>query len=240
MTEKNYLNSCLLVVGRVQTSGCIRYTHTDRTETVEGAAVKSDWHTHKVIGDVEEQNRLVATRAGFLRKLTSLGTELGGFGVIIPAGRAGELENVMREIKQGVKEYNASARVTRIWAWFTTFQIRSRDEQIAAALYDKGITLLNSMMEAVQTGDVRKLRDCLYGLRGMDAVLPEEEGRRLGELISNIRKVAKEAVKQTRELEETEAQAAIGNALRGMESNVNGVRETLLNTYGEIEGGNGR
>jgi hypothetical protein len=232
-----YLNDCVLVVGGVQSSGCVSYSHTDRTEKLTGIVEEVDWRTHKTVDNVNEQKAMVTTRLNLERKITTLGAILSGFGWIIPASKSVELNNALKEIYAGVKAYNTTSTCTKLFAWMSIFDVRSNDERIAGALYEKAVDLLTEIESAIRNGDVKAIRTSLSAMRGLDTVLPTEKATQVSTLITNARAAVKQAVKAVKDAagsDEAGARELLRLTLASANLGLSGIRASFVETAEEI------
>ena len=121
---------------------------------------------------------------------------------------------------------------------FTTFRIAATDERVAQALYEQTVELLTKAVEGIRNGDVKRLREGLNGLKGLDRVLPTESGEQVSKLIEKARKTARAAVKEVKEaaLEDEEKERGLmGNLLKGLERGVSGIRASLIEVAEELD-----
>ena len=233
--KKTYLVDSLLVVGGIQAHGCVRYTHSDRTEQLKGNTEKADWKTHKEVSNVNEQKALNATRIELERSIVALGTHLNGFGFVVPKAREKELNEVLKEVRRRKDDYNSSAKDTELTTWLSVFQVRSNDESVAAALYSKTADLLEDVAKALKDGNIDELRKALSAMRGLEQILPQERSRKLVSLVDMSRTRAREVVKQVKGLDEKKQAAVARNLMKDLESGVSGVHASFVEVMEELD-----
>jgi len=229
MDNAKYINDGFLVVGAISQSGCVSYTHKDRTTAKNGEGLEEDWSTHKVVLSIDEQRALSTTRRTLTRKISGLGTWISDFGIFVRKDRANELEAALSVANEGVRDFNAKAKYTRLTSNFTVFEISGGDERVAKALYDNTVELLNEMNECVEKGDVKRLRYAIKRMRGVSDVLPATTGVKLAEQIKAAREAAKAAIKVSKESgsEKQKLEKAI-KALKSVK--MDGLRASLIET----------
>ena len=234
ITSRNYLQDGYLVVGAITQRGCVSYSHKNREEQTDGKRLDADWQTHKVCLSVEEDKKLGFTRGILTRKIEQLGTSLSGYGVYIPVTKARELEETIREVYQGIEDYNSESEYTRLEGSFVVFPIKGGDERVAQVLYNRTVDLLGAVNSAIEKGDVKGLRDALGKMKGLDRVLPVNTGEKLTKMIETARKAARRAVKAVKKSTDIESKQAekIANELSGL--NVEGIRASFVEIADEV------
>jgi len=234
MKNTQYIRDGYLVVGAISQSGCVSYTHKDRQQAINGERLDADWNTHKIVISVKEQRALGYTRNLLTKKIANLGTAINNFGIFVPKDRADELEAAISVARNGVWEYNANAKYTRLAFNFSVFEISGGDERVARALYDNTVSLLENVNECVEKGDIKGLRYALGRMKGISNILPKDTGAKLAEQIKAAREAAKAAVKAAEEGgSESQKTKKIIDALK--EVKAAGLRASLVETIDEID-----
>jgi len=224
-----------LVVGTITQRGCVSYTHKNRDETVVDDRMDAEWETKKVVYSVEENKNLFTTRAALNRKIESLGASLAGYGVIVPITQGRELDDVLREVYTGIDEYNRNAVYTRLEGGFVVFTIKGGDERIAAALYNRAVSLLEEVAEFIDKGDVKGLRNALTKMTNLDKVLDKRTGEKLSKMIEGARKAARAAVKAVKK--STDVESKKKEAMAGILSetlDIRGIRASFIEVQEEV------
>jgi len=234
MKNTQYIKDGYLVVGAISQTGCVSYTHKDRKQEIDGERLDADWNTHKIVISVKEQRALGYTRNLLTKKISNLGTAISNFGVFVSKDLGNELEAAISVAREGVWEYNAKAKYTRLAFNFTVFEISGGDERVARALYDNTVSLLENVNECVEKGDVKGLRYALSRMKGISDILPKDTGAKLADQIKAAREAAKAAVKAADEGgSEDQKNKKIVDALKGV--NATGLRASLIETIDEID-----
>lgn len=232
-TSYRYINDGYLVISNISQSGCVSYSHSDREVEQEGERVEEDWNTHKTIMSETEQKSLMATRKGMIRKIERLGLPLSGFGVFVPLKNGAELEETLQAVEGEISDYNDGATFTHLSGSFTVFQITGGDERVAKALYDQTIDTLNVILDTVAKGDIKGLRGAIQSLKGMEDILPQKTGEELSKSIEDARKLARQAVKEIKEIGNEEGQVKKSvEILKNVD--FDGVRASLVETFETI------
>ena len=195
MKNSKYIKDGYLVVGGVTQSGCIKYSYTDRTSDKKGEKLQENWATHKVVLSVVEQKDVSNKCYTLRRKVAALGTSINDFGVYVPRLLANELEAVLSIVNDEVDAYNKNSKYTSLDSNFTVFEISGGDEKVAKAIYSNTVTLLETINECIEKGDIKALRYAAAKIQSVSDLLPGDTGLKLKSQVLVTRNAAKKAVK---------------------------------------------
>jgi len=238
-----YMKQAFLVVGSVGCRGCTTYTRKDRTHEETGLQVVEQFETTKTIADKDEAEQLTVTRLKLLRKCYEIGVRLRDLGWLVGRDAEPEMRAVLAEIRATAAEYNATAKCTKLMPNFMVFDLTGNTTEIARALYAKIRDALDTVRNAIQSGDIVELRKTITGLKGVADVLPDEIGGSLNGFVAAAREAAtaaKRAAKAANNdptMTDDARAGAVVNALSAM--NVDGVRAAFVeiekNLYDESD-----
>lgn len=226
METREYLRPGFLVVGEVKQRGCLSYRHSEYREENGGRSLHAEWKTDKYVADLDEQRALCNCRQRAMLALRSLGSPVGGLGIIVPLDREDDLRRTIAAVEESVREYNDAATCTGLSAHFTWFVIEPSDERIARALYEQAADVVDRLSDAIGRGDIKALRAGLRDLSGLDAVLPSDTALAVSETIRSARQRARTATRAAKKLN---GEAATEEARRILQSvPVDGLRAALI------------
>lgn len=228
------LKAGFLVVGGVSQRGCIRYVQDGYQEARNGNLMEADWKTHKRVQDVEEQARLTKAGGLLVHQIRKLGVSLSSLGVFVPVEEAGQLETALKGIRGSVDEYNRTAVCTRLSCSWAVFEVGETDGRFARILYDRAVGLLESVSEAIRSGNVQDLRRLLGEVKSLENVVPEDLGVELVAMVKDARLRAKKASIALKEAGEgADAAAMVQAAFDG--SPVDGFRARVVEIADSLE-----
>jgi len=233
MQKTRLIEAGFVVVGDVEVTGCASYKITGKTEKSKDNKVDADWHTEKHVANLTEQNAVRNKRHELVTRMRGLGAHIAGFGYIVPLVNASKLEATMASIEKEAGEYNQQAKNTRVSVGFAVLEVASNDERVALALYKRATELLGTVNDAINAGDIKKLRQQLRRLRGLDEVLPPTTGAKIADAIAGARAAAKAAVEATKDIDEKKAVATIKKILST--APVNGLRAEMVETTNKLQ-----
>ena len=186
----------LLVSVKTSIRGNVTYS----TRDLDADHIESDgsrqarWETERRIADPLEHE--VANKArSKARSLISGVCAYSAFGLLCPENRADDLDRAVADARRTCDEFNATARLTRLYVNVIAGRIAPDDVEAVRAINSEVRDLLAVMAEGVKTLDVRVIRDAANRTRSLGAMLSTDARARVQTAIDAARRAASDIVK---------------------------------------------
>ena len=141
-------------------------------EAPEGASARK-WETTKIIDDPEEHERAEKLRSTFQRMIRGCCIK-SEFGLLCPATKAEKLDEAVEEAQQGARDFNATARVTRIDVNVIKGWVADSDEKAARAIVSEIRGLFDGMDAGIKNADPVAIRDAAKRALSVGKMLDEQ------------------------------------------------------------------
>lgn len=199
------LKPSVLVAFSIGRLGGVRYARQPLDQQRQGEREVTSWQTTREVDDVEELRRAQALVAECRRRMGALCYRTA-FGWVAPREREAELAQTWAEIRARVEQANAEElRRCRLVAACVTGEIAQDDQAAADAILADIARFFGDVMEALQACDVRRIRQTVAGMRGVEALLPDAQSEALRTAVRQARRLAtvirQEVERKGREIE---------------------------------------
>jgi hypothetical protein len=186
----------LIVSLKTSVRGNVRYTKRDieSEHTIESGALKAVWETERMVSDPEEFERAKVAR-GKARSLVTGICALSAFGLLCPENRAGDLEGAIAEARDVARQFNDSARLSKIDVYVITGRIAENDVEAIRAISSEIRDLIDDMARGVENLDAEAVRTAANKARNIGQMLSPEAARRVKDAIDAARSAARKIVK---------------------------------------------
>lgn len=188
------LKNCFLVAFKVSVHGGISYSHSKEKLEVIGRREESSWQTDKILNDREEYNKAQSLRGIIKRSLARLGRD-GDLGAIVPVENEKDLDALIEENRQKIRQFNEEARFSTMRFTALKFYIQGENEAALEDMLRDLRDLLDELKASVEGADYKGIRDVVTRLKGFEAVLPENAADYLQRAVADARKQANTARK---------------------------------------------
>jgi hypothetical protein len=186
----------LLVSLKTAIRGNIHYEHRDielEHVTDDGTRVAS-WETERSIVDPAEYDTAVKIRTR-IRTVINAACVRSAFGLLCPEKSAEDLDKAVSEARRLADEFNASAKLTRIYVYVLTGRIAPDDLEALRALNSEARDLLATMAEGIGNLDVTAVRDAADRARALGRMLTPGAQARIGSAVEVARNAVRKIVK---------------------------------------------
>jgi hypothetical protein len=187
----------LLVSLRTALNGGVRYDardiERDHIDPATGARC-AKWETERVITDPDEHERAVKAR-GKARSLITAVCAQSAFGLLCPQSDDEKLSDAIREARQVVAEYNASASLTQISVNVIVGRIAADDAEAVRAINSEVRELLEQMERGVKNMEPAAIREAASKAKALASMLSPQASERAQRAIEAARSVARQIVK---------------------------------------------
>jgi hypothetical protein len=189
--QASTLRPGLLVSLKTTLTGNTRYTK----QTIEGEHVtaageqRARWETERVVSDPAEKELADKARgkaSGLIRGVCAK----SAFGLLCPEADADRLTEAVAEARKVADEFNAMAKLSRLYVNVITGRIAPDDVEAVKAINSEVRDLLAEMEDGVKRLDVKAVRDAAARARSVGQMLSQDAQVRLQFAIDAVRQTA--------------------------------------------------
>jgi hypothetical protein len=176
--------------------GNIRYRHTDVeiARVTDDGAVTNIWETERTITDPDEYDSAIKVRTR-IRTLIAGACVRSNFGLLCPEKSADNLDRAPTEARRLADEFNASAKLTRIYTFVLVGRVVPDDLEAVRALNSEAADLLETMAAGIGKLDVTAVRDAADRARALGRMLSSESQASIESAVEIARAAARKIVK---------------------------------------------
>lgn len=186
----------LLVSLKTSVTGNVNYTKRiiESPHRTKRGEEKASWETSRTIADPVEHEASKAARSK-VRSLVSGVCAFSSFGLMCPEDRTDELEAAIKAAREVADEFNAKAKLSRVYVYVITGRIAPDDVEAVKAINSEVRELLKDMEEGLKNLDVKVVRDAASRARSIGSMLTPASQTRIQMAIDAARKAARDIVK---------------------------------------------
>jgi hypothetical protein len=194
--QTSTLRPGLLISLKTSIRGNISY----HTRDIEPAHLTDDgqqrarWETQRTIADPDEFERATQVRSK-VRSVIGGVCANSAFGLLCPENIAGNLDNAITEARRIAEDFNATAKLTRVYVYILAGRIAPDDVEAVRAINGEVRDLLADMAEGVSNLDVKVVRDAANRARNLGQMLSPDAQSRIQVAIDAARGAARQIVK---------------------------------------------
>lgn len=194
--EVSTLRPGLLVSMKTSLEGGVSY----RKKVIEGAHLidngmqRAKWETVRTIVDPVEHDHAVKTRAK-IRNTVAAVCAGSAFGLLCPENEVEKLESAIAEGRKLAKEFNETAKASKINLYVMTGRIAPDDAEAIRAINSEIADLIKTMSDGLKALDVKAVREAANKARSVATMLTGEAADKVSTAIAEARKAAKALVK---------------------------------------------
>lgn len=167
----------------------LKKTLEDDHVTDEGSR-KAAWETTRIIADPVEHDAAHKVRSK-ARSLISSVCANSAFGLLCPENRGDELEQMIAEARKLADDFNASAKLSRVFVYVIAGRIAPDDVEAVKAINSEVSDLLSEMQEGLKNLDVKVVRDAASRARSIGMMLAPDAQARITVAIEAARSAAR-------------------------------------------------
>lgn len=160
----------------------------------EGGTERAKWETEREVMNPVEYEEAKKIR-GKARSLIGGVCAHSAFGLLCPESRTDDLEGAISEARALVRDFNATAQLTRISVYIITGRVARDDAEAVRAINSEVRDLIDAMAQGVKSLDVQAVRDAANKARDIGAMLSPEAEEKVKLAIDAARSVARRIVK---------------------------------------------
>jgi hypothetical protein len=196
------LKPSLLVAVQISRVGGVTYARGAASEESGDNYEKKTWETTKEIPNVAEFKTAEAAAAE-CRRLISAICYRTSFGLLCSKDREKELTEAVKVVKAKIADVNSALQTVRLTASVIRAEISSSDQEAAQAVVQEIGGFLAELTSAVEACDVKKIRQTVGAVKGIESLLPEIQSQSLRSAIAAAKKAASTIVKEVQKKERT-------------------------------------
>ena len=186
----------LLVSVKTSIRGNVTYS----TRDLDPDHIESDgsrqarWETERRIADPQEHEAAIKARSKARTLIGGVCAE-SAFGLLCPENQADSLDGAVAEARRIAEEFNANARLTRVYVNVIAGRIAPDDVEAVRAINSEVRDLLADMAEGVKNLNVKAIRDAANRARSLGAMLSTDARARVQAAIDAARRAASNIAK---------------------------------------------
>lgn len=190
------LQAGLLVSLKTSLMGNIKYSSVSVEEDhidADGAR-RASWETTRVVIDPKEHELAVKVRnkaSSIVRSVCAF----SAFGLLCPEKRGDKLMAAIREARDLVADFNATAKCTQVGIYAIVGRVAADDVEAIRAIKSELRDLLTIMESGLKNLNVKAVREAANKARSLTAVLSPEAEAKVSRAIESVRSKAREIVK---------------------------------------------
>lgn len=196
--NKITLNPSILCIFTTSIRGGVQTRKFDAETRISAAnpcRQEEEYRVVRVVEDVEERARAQALVSRCRRRVNAITVDT----VLGPLAKPEDeraLDAAFRECEEDVAAFNASAQTCTVTAVGVKVEVAASNEQAALAIANQVRALVGDVQAAIAAADVPKIRQLAATAKGLDSILPGEDGSVLAEAIKAARAVANKIVRE--------------------------------------------
>jgi hypothetical protein len=184
------LKPSLLVAVSISRSGGVSYAREKLEQTLVGNHEVSVWKTTRDVPDVADVKKADAIASECRRKIAALCYRTA-FGWIAPKEKEAELNQAWAEVRARVQQANAEElRTCRLTATCVKGEVVTDDHEAAEAILKDIGAFFAEVMEAINACDVKKIRQAVASMKGVDGLLDPAHSAALKAAVKQVKQVA--------------------------------------------------
>lgn len=203
--ERLSIKPSVLLGKSISRAAGITYQRTLLDESEKGGTESRRWETLRVIPNVDEFKASGALVAECNRALMKVCVKTA-VGLLCSKDNEKALDDTVAEIRSMIETANETYATVRISAAFVKGVIESSDDEAAKAITQDIQGFLANLYDAIEKCDVKKIRQTVLSMKGIDTLLPSVESEKIKAAMMAAKKVAKtivaEVEKKGREITE--------------------------------------
>lgn len=177
MMQISTLRPGLLVSLKTSTRGNVSYEKQDIEHKRKDRTDFTKWETGRTIADVKEFERAKKTLTAATLPIRKVCT-WSAFGWLCPESDREELDAAIRESREIVAEFNASANITRLDVYVMVGKIAADDVEAVRAINSEVRNLMSNMETGLKNLDVKTVREAAMKAKQLGQMLsPQAQGR---------------------------------------------------------------
>jgi hypothetical protein len=183
----------ILVALKTSIEGGVHYERRD----LSGDEKRKTWKTTRTMEDPEERARGAQVRnlsAGPIWR-TCVPTS---FGLLCRLDREAELDANIAAGREIVREFNETARFTRVGMWVLKGRIADADGEAVRAIVQEARGLIDEMNAGLDAADVAKVRAAANKARQLREMFEPDTSEQINDAITAARQAAREIVRRTK------------------------------------------
>lgn len=194
--ETSTLRPGLLVSLKTSLDGGVSYRKKilEGAHLIENGAQRAKWETVRVIADPVEHDKAVKTRAKIRNTVTAV-CAASAFGLLCPDSDVKKLELALLQARKLAKEFNDTAKVSRVNVYIMTGRIAPDDAEAIRAINSEVADLIKTMENGLKGLDVKAVREAANKARAVGTMLTGNAAEKVNEAIAQARKAARRLVK---------------------------------------------
>lgn len=191
-----------LVSSKTTLCGGVHFTRTEYNKNKEGERAVTKWKTTKVIDSPDEYRRgeEIRNRINYLVYRVCV---LTSFGLLCPSKKKKELEEAIAEGAKLARDYNRTARYSRITPYIFWTQILNDNEDNLKALSSEIREMLDTMKDGILNIGKKPLKDSIKEIKKaadkakrLTEVLDDSYTGKINVAVEEARKAAREITKR--------------------------------------------
>lgn len=186
----------LLVNLKTQISGNVKYSTVtlEAEHLTQDGMQKAKWETERTLIDPPEHE--VAKRVrNLIRTAMVRCCAQSAFGLLCPESKVGELEIAITEAREAARNFNKSAKFTKVSVYVMTGKIAPDDVEAVRAINSEVRELLSRMEAGVRNLDAEEIRKAAAWAKGLGSMLSPVAAERVQVAIEAARKAARQIAK---------------------------------------------
>lgn len=186
----------LLVSVKTSVLGNVDYLKEDleKDHVTDEGKRKAVWKTERLIEDPVEHQRATEARSKALTKIR-LVCARSAFGLLCAEVDADKLNKAVVEAEEIAREFNATAKLTRVKILVLRGRIAADDVEAVRAINSEISDIMQRMQEGMKNLDVKVIRDAASAAKNVSQMLAPEAAARVRTAIDLARENAKAIVK---------------------------------------------
>lgn len=195
----------LLVSVKTTIRGGVDYVKTDiEADHTVGDGRVAVWETKRKVTNAEEFELATQVRSQARQLIVNVCSQ-SSFGLLCPQDNEAELNEAVAAAVSLAREFNVTARYSRIEVFSIAGRIAQDDVQAARAIASEVRDLMRDMESGIQNADAEKIRKAANSAKLMLGMLSSETSGKVSDAIEQARKAAREIVKRIGKAGETVA-----------------------------------
>ena len=189
------LKPSILVAASISRVGGVTYSREPGKEEIVGEHEHKEWTT---IRDVPNRTLLLKadTIASQCRRLLGQVCYRTSFGLICPKDQEAALKDAVTKIRALIDQANGELTEIRLAGSFVRGEIVTDDAELAEAISRDLRQFFQELQAALEACDVRKIRQTVAAIRGVDQLLEPKQSAALQAAVKASRKIASTIVQE--------------------------------------------
>jgi hypothetical protein len=208
--QTSTLRPGLLVSLKTSMRGNVNYIRRDLDigKKQKDGSLQTRWETERTIADPKEHKRASEARSKATWPIRKVCTA-SAFGLLCPEKNATLLAEAIEEARQICKDFNDSAKLSRVSVYVLTARVAENDREAIRGINSEIRDLMRDMTEGLKNLDATAVRAAASKAKNMGQMLSDDASKRVQLAVDAARSAAKQIVKAGEQVSMEIDQAAI-------------------------------